>query len=139
MPSIWIDPRDKPGLLIAAMRAFEGSGQISFEGGLRDTGLNELAGVTHAETEALRRVTSIPELDFVVAPLTSENIAAIWKALENRFVFGAYDNFDRDCVVATDKFPVEILDRLVERGVIRSYNVDAHAEPIMVGRNIIPT
>jgi hypothetical protein len=140
------------------MRSFEGSGQISFEGGLRGTGLSDLAEATHMETDALRRASLTPESDFVVVPLTSENIAAIWKlvvegehlaypshinhvqiAVANRFVFGAYDHFHRDCVVATDRFPLEILDRLVANGVIRSYKVDAEADSIVVGRTQVPT
>ena len=94
----------------------------------------------------------------MIVPLTSDNIAAIWKvivdkehlaypsnliyvqiAADGRFVFGAYDNFDRDCVVATSRFPKDVLDRLVESGVIRSYDVDASEEPIVVGTGEVPT
>ena len=149
-----IDPKDNPGLLLEAMRTFEGSGQISFEGIDRDTWLSDLAEATHMETDALRSASLFGSDDFVVIPLTSENIAAIWKlitweadddpesehllrpsnfihvqiATSNRFVFGAYDNFRPDCVAATNEFPLEILDRLVVNGVIRSYKVDTDAD-----------
>jgi len=54
MPIFFIDTRDKPGLLIAAMRAFEG-GQVSFEGDISQTNLGLLPGVSTAETPELRR------------------------------------------------------------------------------------
>ena len=79
-------------------------------------------------------------------PLTDDNVAAIWKvitekdlltdriihvqiALGGGLIFGAYDNFQEDCVVAYEEFPVALLDRLVANGVIRSYQTvseDAH-------------
>jgi hypothetical protein len=39
-------------------------------------------------------------------------------------VFGAWDNFHEECIIATDEFPLEVLDRLVADGVIRSYTID---------------
>ncbi len=42
-------------------------------------------------------------------------------AVDGRQVFGAYDHFDRNCVVAYEGFPTALLDRLVANGVIRSY------------------
>src|ERR1700726_1564502 len=79
MPTVRINTRDKPGLLIAAMRTFEGCGHVSFEGRLHDTGLNDLPGASQAETPALRRASLMPTSEFVVVPLTSENIASLWK------------------------------------------------------------
>jgi hypothetical protein len=169
--TIPIDIQDNPELLLATMRAFESSGQISFEGVKRDSALRNLAGATHVQSGALRRHSLGTSADFVVIPLTSENIDAISKlinwapdddwdpdterdvpngrmstgsffhvqvASDNRLAFGAYDNFHRDCVFATEKFPVELLDRLVANGVIRSYAVDADAEPIVVGKTSVP-
>src|SRR5262245_36803787 len=51
--TIAIEPQDNPGLLLAAMRAFEGSGQISFEGVDPDSALRGLVGATHVQTSAL--------------------------------------------------------------------------------------
>jgi hypothetical protein len=131
--TIAIEPQDNPGLLLAAMRAFEGSGQIYFEGiDPPATDLKDLAGARGSD-------------DFVVIPLTSENVAAIWKLLTweanapsnfihvqiaagNRFVFGAHDWFDPNCVAVTDEFPLEVLDRLVADGVIRSYKIGTGPE-----------
>jgi len=94
---------------------------------------------------------------FVVVPLTSENIVAIWKtvtdkehlaypsniihtqiAINGRLVFGAYDNFHRDCVFASDRFPKEKLDQLVQSGVIRSYKLDSTVSEVTVGECSIP-
>ena len=94
--------------------------------------------------------------DFVVLPLTRENIDAIsalltWEAetewdeaaervVKNgrmvptgffhvqiaageRVVFCAYDNFDPNGTFGTDAIPLELLDRLVADGVIRSYAI----------------
>jgi hypothetical protein len=107
---------------------------------------------------ALRRATLSPELDFIILPLTSENIAHIWKlvvekerlaypshiihvqiAVTDRLVFAAYDNFHCDCVFTTDRFPLEALDRLVAKGIIRSYRPDADARPTHVGNTQVPT
>ena len=117
-------------------------------------------------TDALRRASLFGSSDnFVVIPLTKENIIAIrelitWEAddapeserslqpsnfchvqiaTENRFVFGAYDNFSSDCVVATDKFPLDVLERLVANGVIRSYEVVIDGRPMRVGWSQVPT
>lgn len=54
MSIFFIDTRDKPGLLIATMRAFEG-GRVSFEGGISQTCLELLPGASTAETPELRR------------------------------------------------------------------------------------
>jgi hypothetical protein len=146
-PDLWIDPQDNPGLLLAAMRAFEGTGQISFEGIAPNSGLWNIPGASPMETEALRRAIIFGTGGFVVLPLTHETIDAIGKqitweaeddpeeghqvfpsnffhvqiASDNRYVFGAYDNFCSCCVVATKIFPREVLDRLVANGIIRSY------------------
>ena len=45
-------------------------------------------------------------------------------AVDGREIFGAYDNFHRNCVVAYEGFPTALLDRLVANGVIRSYQTD---------------
>ena len=139
----WIDTRDKPGLLIAVMRELAGAAEISFEGGLGESGLAEIPGASFEETTALRRSVLTPELDFLVLPLTDETVPPIWRAItekehlaypsgiihvqiavDGREIFGAYDNFDRNCVVAYEGFPTALLDRLVANGVIRSYQTD---------------
>ena len=61
------------------------------------------------------------------------NIVHLQIAVGGKFVFGAYDNFHRNCVIATDAVPLELLDDLATKGVIRSYEIAANENPIMVG------
>ena len=149
----YINTRDKPGLLIAIMREFVGTGEISFEGFLGDTGLDLLPGAFHSETAALRHSSlSSDKPNFLVVPLTEDNVSSIRKVITEKehlgsssnirhvqlsvggkFVFGAYDNFHRDCVVATERIPLKLLDKLSANGVIRSYEIAPDEEPIIVG------
>ncbi len=169
--TFWINPIERhcADLLRAAMRELAGDGEISFEGGIRDTGLELLPGACFKKTDALQRriwflrlerhrgasskktgalqrQVWFPRRDFLVLPLTDDNVAAIWKVITEKdlladriihvqiavgggLIFGAYDNFHEDCVVAYQGFPVALLDRLVANDVIRSYQTvseDAH-------------
>jgi len=156
---ISIEPHDNPGLLLAAMQAFEGSGQISFEAYDDDLRFRELPGATDTQIGDLRRTVLFPFVNFIVIPLTRENIEIIssrlaWEpdsdwdceleqdvpngrmvstsfihvhiAGPNGLAFAAYDKFRSDCIVVTDRFPLENLDRLVADGVIRSYEAPKH-------------
>ncbi len=80
----WIDTRDKPGLLIAAMRALAGAAEISFEGGLGHSGLAGIPGASAGETAALRRSDLSGGLDFLVLPLTGESVPAIWRVITEK-------------------------------------------------------
>ena len=135
----WIDTRDKPGLLIAMMREFIGNSHISFEGSLENLKLSDIPGISVEETEVLKRQTTSPRLDFLVVPLSEATINEIWKELSEKdhlvhegiihvqienngeLVFGGYDNFHRECVVAYPAVPVKLLEELKENGVIRDY------------------
>ncbi len=135
----WIDTRDKPGLLIAMMKEFSTDSHISFEGSLKNLNLNTIAGTSENETSELKRQTGSPKLDFLVVPLNEKTVEVIWKELyekdhlvhegiihiqiecNGKLVFGGYDNFHRECVVAYSSVPVRLLDKLKENGVIRDY------------------
>ena len=137
-----LDPIDKPGLLVSVMRAFEGdAAHISLEGDLSSYLLGDLTQATSHETAVLKRNTISPLLDLVVAPLTKENAAIIAKAIcrkgglshesglihvqiekDGQLVFGGYDNFHRDCVFV-DGLPIEALNTLLEKHVIRGFTV----------------
>ena len=134
----WIDTRDKTGLLIAMMREFSGDSHISFEGTLEKLELGNIEGASTEETKVLKRQTITPQLDFVVVPLNKNTIQEIWKELsekdhllhegiihvqienEGNLVFGGYDNFHRDCVVAYPGVPEKLLKELKLNGVIRA-------------------
>jgi hypothetical protein len=135
----WLVARDKPGLLVAVMRALAGGAHISLEGDFsRARGLLALSGASTEETEALHRQTTYPLQDFVVLPLEPESITPILNEIlpearvvrhiihvqierGGRLEFGAYDNFHRDCVVCWAAVPQELLRRLQVSGVLRSW------------------
>src|SRR5688572_24912182 len=134
----WIVARDKPGLLIAMMRALAGNASISFEGDLSRCAFPPGLTQTHDETEALLRNTTIPRQDFIVIPLEPQTVQPILDVVlpEGRFMkdiihiqiekngrleFGSYDNFHRECIVAFHSVSTELLGRLQQSGVIRSW------------------
>jgi hypothetical protein len=137
----WLVARDKPGLLIAVMRALVGGAHISFEGDLsRCRGLLTLPGASTEETEDLRRQTLYPVQEFVVLPLEPETVRPILAEVlpegrvvrdiihvqierAGRLAFGAYDNFHRDCLVCWPAVPQELLEQLRVNGVLRSWEL----------------
>jgi len=136
---MWIDARDKPGLLLAMMKEFTNNSNISFEGSLDHLSFSSWPDVSTEETEALKRQTTSPQLDFVVLPLTEAIVHNIWKELsdkdhlvhegiihvqiesDGKLVFGGYDNFHPDCTVAYPGVSIGLLEKLKENGVIREY------------------
>ena len=134
----WIVAHDKPGLLIAMMRALAGNASISFEGDLSRCAFPRDLAQAHDETEALVRNTAIPRQDFIVIPLEPQTVQPILDVVlpEGRFMkdiihiqiekngrleFGSYDNFHRDCIVAFHGVSTELLEQLQQSGVIRSW------------------
>jgi hypothetical protein len=137
----WPIARDKPGLLIAMMRALAGNSHISFEGDLSRCRFGETLFPSGEETEVLRRHTLVPKQDFVVLPLPPDSVRPILDVVlaDNRYLddilhiqieragllqFGAYDQFHPECTVC---FPpgigLEILEELRTSGVIRAWSV----------------
>ncbi len=98
-----------------------------------------MPSASNTETEVLKRQTLSSELDFVIIPLTDQTVQNIWKVLSEKdhlvhegiihvqiesngnLVFGGYDNFHRQCVIAYSGVSIELLERLKEKGVIRGY------------------
>lgn len=136
-----LDTRDRPGLLFAMMRMFASEqSRIAFEGNLASTDLFRLAGGCHEETGTLKRATIAPQLDFVVLPLVPSLVPEIEKAVRSKvafsaykgiihvqiessgeIVFGAYDNFGRDCVFVNAIANTSILDDLVKARILKGY------------------
>jgi len=129
-PRIQIEPKDNPGLLLAAMRTFEGTGRISFH--YADDGLSDCpVPLTRENIDRLwKRITWEPEDDFSIPEndrlMRPANFVHVEISVDGHCVFGAWDNFDEECVIATDEFPLEVLDRLVAEGTIRSYTIDTY-------------
>ncbi len=112
----------------------------SFEGDLSALHLNELVGCTFDEMNSLKRQTIEPQMDFVVVPINSQNVAALKQCFAKRDVLGengsiihtqievggepvfiACDNFHDDCTVASITVPETFLARLKEQGILRGY------------------
>jgi len=77
----WIIARDKPGLLIAMMKAYAGNAHMSFEGNLSACNLNAIGNINSEETDSLRRNLSYPKKDFLIIPLSQETIKPILAAI----------------------------------------------------------
>ena len=138
----YIDPRDKPGLLLAMMREFVSDSYdsfISFEGRLGKLNFSTLPGALCAKTEIPPGRLSSP-LDIITLPLTEQNLRDIWKELiakdhlvhqgithvqianRGKQIFGGYDNFHRECVFAySPGVSIEFLEKLKAKGLIRGY------------------
>jgi hypothetical protein len=140
MDRYWLVARDKPGLLIAMMKALAGDAHISFEGSLSRFAFPPALLPSTQETQALRRQTLVPELDFVVLALPPESVRPILDIVlpQNRYLddiihiqiekggellFGSYDQFHHECIVCYAGVSIELLDRLKMSGVIRSWCV----------------
>lgn len=135
--------RDCQGTLWALYKQYAGVALASFEGDLSTLELGSLPGSTGLETGALKRQTTDPQLDFVVVPLTEENVAALKARLSRHGILGmngaiihtqievagealfiACDNFHDECTTASRSIPVSFLKQLKEIGVLRGYSND---------------
>jgi hypothetical protein len=134
----WIAARDKPGLLIAMMRALAGNAHLSLEGDLPRCLFPPELGAEADETSTLKRHTLVPQLDFVVLPLEPHTVQQVLDVVlpDNRFMndiihiqieksgrleFGAYDNFHPECIVCFLGVKESLLNELLDSGVIRSW------------------
>jgi len=136
----WISTNDPPRLLGAVMQHYQGGGAfISLEGGLAESGLDQLDGAVDSEMPPLLRNTAAPRMDFVAAPLSPSNVAKIVDAVAKhdllsedgplihvqiavgeRLVFGAYDSFSPNCTFA-DGIPLARLADMQANGLITEY------------------
>lgn len=139
----WIDVRDKPSVLWSFLGHFVGSAAVSFEGDLKNLALDTFPGATLMPTVALRRQSIDPILDFYILPISEQSIRFLKRsfdrsgifdssgalvhtqiAQDEQLVFGAYDNFHRDCVFALPPTPESLLVELKERGFVRNFSLD---------------
>ncbi len=131
-------PRDKAALLAAMMKHLAGDARISFEGYLSNCQFPPMLCPSSTETDILDRIQAWPRCHFVVLPLTSSTVLPILDVVlpDGRFMkdiihiqiekggkleFGAYDNFDSQCVGCWLGVSVEFLDELKQEGVIDSW------------------
>jgi len=139
----YLRAKNRPQLLFAMMHELAGDNAwISFEGRLIHTDLMKIGGAAFEETELLRRGTIAPKLDFLILPLMRGNLQGIEKAILSKIsfhstegivhvqiekngtmVFAAYDNFSEGCTWVFSNFSTALLDELVARKVLVSYEV----------------
>jgi len=141
--------RDKPGLLVAMMKALASGAYISFEGDLSQCRLAEISGASLNERESLKRNTLFPRQEFVVLPLEHDTIGPICEEVlpEGRIAhnichvqiekngslaFGAYDNFHPECIGVSGLVPRGLLEQLQSNGVLRSFRRCREASPMHV-------
>jgi hypothetical protein len=120
------------------MRALAGDAHVSFEGDLSRCVFPPALGPSGNETRALRRQTLTPRADFVVRPLEEDTIRPTLDVVlpDRRFMndivhiqiekngrleFGSYDNFHPECIVCFLGVSTDLLDKLRDNGVIRSW------------------
>jgi hypothetical protein len=137
--AFWLDPRDKPGLLVAMMNALAGNAHISLEGDLTECDFSDFKSTIHTETEYIKR-ESEPKKEgpIIVLPLEPETIHPILQQVlpngrivhkivavqiekKGKIEFLAGDNFHRECVSVGSGVPEELLQQLVRSGVLRGY------------------
>ncbi len=141
--TIALDVRHPAKLVEALISHLGAGGHLSLEGDLSQLGESVRAlGVTKKGL-GLRRSTLFPRQDFVILPLDDKTIPLILEqvlpnvgldsrvlhvqiAIEGRLIFGAYDNFHRDCVWVSEAAGVDLLEKLVAEGVLRSFKGDPH-------------
>jgi hypothetical protein len=136
--TFWLDPRDKPGLLVAVMKLFAGTSQIAFEGNVTVDEFSAVPGAITGRIDPFHCQFSVPS-KMVIFPLTTESILEIERVLfpggrvvhdvgaiqierDGEIQFMAADNFHRECVSVGAGVPESLLKSLVERGILRSYS-----------------
>jgi hypothetical protein len=125
-------------LLKMVLEKFCGGAYVSFEGDLSQLNMRDLRDHSFTPTEVLKRNTLQPLLDFVIIPLDADTTEILLKRVlprvglrarvthiqiekEGKLLFGAYDNFDADCVWFHSSVGTEFLDSLVACAAIRKY------------------
>lgn len=136
-----IDVKDCQGTLWALYREFQDQALASFEGDLSGLHLSELQASSMHETMALKRQTSMPEMDFCVVPINSGTVGQLKTVLSSKglpghdgriihtqlqvkdeLIFSACDNFHNECTVMSTSVPEEFLMSLIQQGLLRSYS-----------------
>ena len=128
--------QNKSGLLLALMEKLAGDAHVSFEGNLKGLKLLSMPEASKEPTPSLKRNTLWPKQDFVIVPLEhfmgEKILAAIGGTVPHRIIhiqiekndrleFGAYDNFQPECIYFGAAVEQSFLADLVSQGVLRPY------------------
>jgi hypothetical protein len=131
--------RNKSGLLVSMIKELAGNARISFEGDLSKCRLAQISGAASVETAVLKRNTASPVQDFIVVPLEPETVDAIIYGVlpeggivrnvvhvliekNGELAFASYDNFYPNSIICSPLVPKALLDRLIDSGVLKSYD-----------------
>ena len=141
--SYMLDTRDRPQLLFAMIDALAAEDcRISFEGNLSQTDLAGMEGLITEENGPFKRGTLSPKLDFLIPPLTRDDVPRLERAIKSKIAFNgnrgivhvqiargeqiafaASDQFADGCVVVQFGVSPELLDHLISAGALRSYQI----------------
>lgn len=111
---------------------------ISFEGDLQQVDFGNFPSAIFEPTDVLNRNTLQPIQDFVILPLENNTVEEIKRrvieqigiknrilhlqiARQGELVFGAYDNFAKECVWVTDQVSVAKLKTLKEEKILEYF------------------
>jgi hypothetical protein len=132
-----VDVRQPAAFLRRVMRGFTDDARLSLEGTFDSAAFPAEAILGREPTEALKRNTVAPVLDFLVLRLEPELAERIFAQVSRiglredivhvqiekggRLELAAYDNFHPQCVVTGPGVPVELLAELQAAGIIRGF------------------
>lgn len=136
-----IQPDDPSRLAEAILHKYIELGcRVSLEGNLSSFDLSSFDRLTDQETHEIHRHTIRPRLDFLVFDINPDSLSALLEVLEDplafepdkiihfqiehagSLLFGAYDNFDDECVFAFPPISEEDLQIFKNEKIIKSYN-----------------
>jgi hypothetical protein len=134
----WIDPKDKPGLLVNIMKYLMGDARIAFEGKIKKYDFSAVPNHIYSETESIKHETGKPPDPIIILPLEEEtikpilgqilpqgscvhDISAIQIEKNGKIEFMAGDNFHRECVSVGKIVAEKFLEEMKTKGIIRNY------------------
>ena len=116
------------------MEELAGDAHVSFEGDLGGLPLSTLAAASEQPSSVLKRNTLWPKQDFIVVPLGPSMGKEILTALGGKIPrtvihiqiekggllqFGAYDNFDPQCIFFGNAVAETVIQQLVSQDAMR--------------------
>jgi hypothetical protein len=139
--AFWLDPCDKPALLMAMMRELADNARIMLEGDLSACDFAAIPGRVEGVVEPFRREY---EGEAVVLPISEQTITTIKAQLlpygrivrdvgaiqieqNGELQFVAADQFHRECVSVGHAVRESVLQELVTVGILRAYKTHAAA------------
>ena len=136
-----IEVRKKTEFLHRLMLELAGNAHLSLEGDLSRCWLTDDLAPNRNETAVLKRNTTAPVQDFVVLRLTRETVDPIFKQVvaaglkraiihvqierDGVLELGAYDHFQRECVVVGPGISPALLDELTKTNVLWGFKAAA--------------